>query len=62
MLVRIPYTTLSASLTQSTVLGFSFGVFNNYAGDWDGYAYNNQYVDPEKPNQYVRVDMNNEIQ
>ena len=62
MLVRIPYTTLSASLTQSTILGFSFGVFNNYAGDWDGYAYNNVYVDPAIPSQYVRVDMNNVIQ
>lgn len=62
MLVRIPYTTLSSTLVQSTILGFTFGVFNNYAGDWDGYAYNDKYVDPEKPNQYVRVDMTNEIQ
>ena len=62
MLVKIPYTALSASLVQSTILGFSFGVFNNSAGDWDGYAYNDAFVDPAIPSQYVRVDMNNVIQ
>ncbi len=62
MLVKIPYTTLNSSLTQSTILGFSFGVFNIYANDWDGYAYKNKYVDPERPNQYVRVDSTNTIQ
>ena len=62
MLVKIPYTTLSPSLVRSTLLGFTFGVFNNVAGDWDGYAYNNVYIDPEKPNLYVRVDENNSLE
>ncbi len=62
MLVKIPYATLSSSIVQSTILGFSFGVFNNSAGDWDGYGYNDTYIDPAKPNLYVRVDGSNNIQ
>lgn len=41
------------------IIGISAGVFFNE--DWDGWAYNDEFVAPEIPSKYVRVGTSNEL-
>lgn len=53
----IPYAFLDVDPLE--VIGVSMGVWNEFESDWDGWAYDDLFVAPEIPTQYIRIDANN---
>ncbi len=55
----IPYDYLNIAPLE--VFGISLGQWSVSAGDWDGWAFNGQFVAPETPGTFVRVSAVNEL-
>ncbi len=59
----IPYSFLS--IDSSEIIGFSLGVWSQSLNDWDGFSYEGNgfapYVAPEYTDQYLRLDMDNNL-
>ncbi len=53
----IPYAFLG--ITENDIFGISLGEWNDFASDWDGWAYNDTFIDPANPQGYVRVGLDN---
>jgi hypothetical protein len=59
MEVFIPYAFLGIASTD--IIGISLGQWNDFASDWDGWAYNGTFVAPENPQAYVRIGLDNQL-
>ncbi len=59
MEVFIPYAFLGIEADE--IIGISLGQWNDFASDWDGWAYNGTFVAPENPTKYVRIGADNQL-
>lgn len=59
ILLYIPYSFLN--IDSDEIFGVSVGVWNEFASDWDGWAYQDSFIAPEVPSNYVRVDVDNSL-